>query len=658
MIKNYLLVAVIILFITNTDTQAQKKKFGDVSRTMLEMEVYDKDSTADAVVLFDVGEVLVDEKLEVTFKRHVRIKILTDKGLEAGDISIGYRSGNPEQDIDDVSAESYYLDENGKMKKTKLGRRDKFDNEVSENWSEIKFTIPGLRKGSVFDYSYEMQSESPVDIPNWYFQSEYPTVWSEYKVSIPEWFNYLLYTRGYNKFNVRDVKKYNDVAIFSYGQRLDYIGTEYHYVIKDVPAIKSESYMTAPIDYLSQIRFQLSSYKFPGGPVENVLNTWPLLVEAINESSNYGERLKDYSSLTSKAEAATENITDELEKMKAIYSYVSSTMQWDDSYGLYVEKNLDDILDEGTGNGTEINLILTSMLRSIGLEADPVIISTRNNGEIVDIYPIDDQFNHTIVRVIIGDKTYLLDGKNERRPYDILPVSSLNGKGLLISDDTKIKWINLKNDVPNKSMLLLSMNVSPDAQLSGTIQSNSSGFFALASNSILSDSDSEEEIKEYLFDTNIESVEIDSIYNKTEENTSTGYKYDMAFTKKIDATGDVMYLNPMVVELIEKNPFEKNERNYPVDYEFGFDKTVIMSFFIPEGWAVDEVPESKAFKMNDNSGFYQRLIRASGNMISLRYDFKISKTRFMPEQYSELKLFYDNVVDEHSKVIVLKKIEE
>ena len=190
----------------------QQQDFGDISRAMLEMEVYEKDSTADAVVLFDVGEVYVTEYLEVNYERHIRIKILTDKGLDAGDISISFRDDFPEQEIKGIKAESQYIDENGKVIKTKVGRRDRFENKISDTWKEVKFTIPGLRKGSVLEYRYEMKSESAIDIPDWYFQKQYPVIWSEYTLSIPEWFDYLTYTRGYHPFYVNEEEPYNEIA--------------------------------------------------------------------------------------------------------------------------------------------------------------------------------------------------------------------------------------------------------------------------------------------------------------------------------------------------------------------------------------------------------------------------------------------------------------
>lgn len=658
MIKNYYFLAAVILHITSSMIQAQQKKFGDVSKSVLEMEIYEKDSTADAVVLFDVGEVFVDEKLEVRFKRHVRIKVLTDNGLESGNISIGYRPDDPEQDIRKISAESYYLDESGSMKKNKLGRRDKFDNEVSENWSEIKFTIPGLKKGSVFDYSYEMVSESPVDIPDWYFQSEYPTVWSEYRLNIPEWFNYLVYNRGFHPFTVNTSERYNDVALFKNGARLDYQGTEYHYIMKDAPGIENEPFMKAKIDYYSQIRFQLSNYEFPGEFPENVLNTWPLLVKAVYESDNFGKRLKTNPTLKNLAKALTIDSETDLEKMIAIYEHISSVMDWNERYALFVDQNLEDLYEIGTGNSSDINLLLTQTLREAGLQADPVILSTRNNGEIVDIYPITNQFNHTIVRVIINGESYLLDGKNEYRPYNLLPASTLNGNGLVINKDQEVEWISLENKDANKVTNIINLTISEDGNINGTLQSYNEGFFSYEKReSIFNESAGSNEILKNIASVvfkNNENIKVDTSTVLTDE--SNKFSFSTSFSFENDINNGIMYLQPSVSESIYENPFKLKERTYPVDFEYTFYKTLITNYVIPNGWEVEEHPESKQYNLGDG-GTYRRIFKVSGNILSVRDDFLIGKTRFIPEEYSFLKDLYEGISQDNAELIVIKKVQ-
>ncbi|MEQ9279696.1 MAG: DUF3857 domain-containing protein [Balneola sp.] len=635
----------------------QQQDFGDISRAMLEMEVYEKDSTADAVVLFDVGEVYVTEKLEVNYERHIRIKILTDKGLDAGDISISFRDDFPEQEIKGIKAESQYIDENGKVIKTKVGRRDRFENKISDTWKEVKFTIPGLRKGSVLEYRYEMKSESAIDIPDWYFQKQYPVIWSEYTLSIPEWFDYLTYTRGYHPFYVNEEEPYNEIANNSWGGGFGYSGTKYHYIMKDVPAIEAEPFMKAKVDYLAQIRFQLASYKFPTSARESVLNSWATVLEAINDSDNYGKRLKSSSLLKEKTNDAIEGTETELDKMIAIYDHVSSVMDWNEDHRFYIEEDLDKIYKKGTGNGSEINLILTQMLKEAGINAKPVAISTTNNGEIIGIYPLDNQFNHTITKVVIDDKVYLLDAKNEKRPYTLLPSSAINGKGFVINENNKIEWIDLKNNSDNRLVNFVNVSINEDGEITGNLQSKNYGYLGYLYKEILSQEDSvmSKEVEEVVF-TNADNLKIDSVH--VDEETVNEFSYSVDFRLETDNSENVIYLNPMLIEAITENPFKKKTRTYPIDYDYTFNKRVIINFEIPEGWEIAEYPESRGYKLTKNAGGYVRLVQVSGNKLTVRYDYIISRKRLLPTEYDELRFMYDGIVKDNTERVVIKKVAE
>ncbi|MFA5667870.1 MAG: transglutaminase domain-containing protein [Balneolaceae bacterium] len=667
--KKLFCLTVFLLFI-NLTLYGQVWNFGDIPKEQLTMEFYDKDSTANAVVLFDVGSFFVDEKLEIYYKRHVRIKVLTDEGLSVGDVAIDFREENPSQRISKLKAETHYIDSDGKVKKTKLGRRDRFENKRTKNWSELKFTAPGLRKGAVFEYSYEMKSESPVDVPDWYFQREIPVIWSEYTARIPEWFTYLPYTKSYHPFIETTQKNYNAVAHIRYTiiddsniydatkkeyktERLDYSGTEYKYAMQDVPAIVSEPYMKARVDYLAQIRFQLAFIQFPRQLGKPVLRSWPALVELLNNSDNYGKRLRSSSTLKGKAAEIAGNKETELEKMVAIYDHVSQIMDWDNYYSTIVHEKLDDLYNKGTGNSTEINFVLIQMMRDAGIEAHPVVMSTRNNGEIISIYPILDQFNHTLALVKADEKYYLLDAKNDKRPYNILPSSALNGRGLIIQSEKTENWVNITNSVPNSLVSVITLTVGAEGEVTGNISAQSTGYFALNDRGIFESNTPEENIKSVLFaDQN--GLVIDSISAKESDRTEP-FQYNIDYSYSNDSNSDVIYINPLQVETISTNPFKKRERTYPVDYDYDFTKSIVVSMFIDEGWELEEALESKAFKLPNDSGMFYRLVQVQGSVVSFRYNFAITKQRIAPEDYEALRNFYEDVANNNAERIVLKK---
>ena len=62
-----------------------------------------------------------------------------------------------------------------------------------------------------------------------------------------------------------------------------------------------------------------------------------------------------------------------------------------------------------SGNSATVNFALISLLRYMGLEAWPLLISTRSNGPIFKDFPLVYQFNHAICHVKVNGKEYILD---------------------------------------------------------------------------------------------------------------------------------------------------------------------------------------------------------------------------------------------------------
>tara|TARA_R110000868_G_scaffold410693_6_gene699900 strand:+ start:25135 stop:27111 length:1977 start_codon:yes stop_codon:yes gene_type:complete len=652
-------VFVLLLFVA-VGVNAQTYKFGDIPREQLEMEVYEKDSTARAVVLFSKGEAELEyhnNQFYLTVYRHIRIKVLTDEGLDEGDITISYRNrkSNTPQNVGGIKAESFTLSDNGEVIKESVGRRDRFEDDISETRSEIKFTIPGLKKGSVFEYQYELTSNNPLDFPSWVFQDDIPVMWSEYTAKIPEWFRFLTVTRGYHRYLVNEQNNYNDRINFNTRNGvslLDYYGTEYHYVMKDIPGIDNEPYMKASMDYLAHIRFQLSSIQLPQSLATTYLYTWPELVNELADDEDFGDRLENSSELDMALITALEGAETELDKMISIYNHVASHMEWNDKYGLYSFDDLSKVYEEGTGNGTSINLILIQMLRQAGFEAHPIALSTRSNGEIIDLFPLAGQFNHTIAYVQFNDSYYLLDAKNELRPYNLLPSQVLNGNGLMIYKDQVI-WVPLENKVNNNSVNVVNLEFNEHGY-TGKLTSQNQGFYAVEHRELLDFNDLNKSVENELFEISDADFSVDSVAI-TNDKLNEYFGYEAKFSIRDSISSNVIYFNPMMLGKLDETPFSKKERTFPVDYNFTFNESLIINISIPEGWTIDEIPESVLIRLPERAGELRRITQNQGNTISINYRYRIDKTRFVPAEYQGLKQFYDQMVEKLAQNIVLKK---
>src|SRR5690348_3408074 len=192
-----------------------KVKFGKITPADFEPKLYSIDSSANAVVLADIGstEIVGNQKgsFSLVFKNFRRARILNKNGYDLADVTIPiYDDGKMEEDLASLKAVTYNL-ENGKVVETKLDVKGAvFKDRINKKLSIKKFTFPNIKEGSIIEYEYRLNSDFVFNLQPWTFQGEYPRLWSEYNVSMPEFYYYVTLAQGYQPFFIKDRKERRD----------------------------------------------------------------------------------------------------------------------------------------------------------------------------------------------------------------------------------------------------------------------------------------------------------------------------------------------------------------------------------------------------------------------------------------------------------------
>src|SRR5580658_6725141 len=124
-------VLILLLSFLEAAAQPPDMSFGAVLPEAFSPVAYDPDSSANAVYLFDHGEVSFDARysnygFSIVYERHARIRILTKNGLGLATMAISavHRNGYDSY-IDDVRGATYNL-QDGKVAVTKLDKSNIF----------------------------------------------------------------------------------------------------------------------------------------------------------------------------------------------------------------------------------------------------------------------------------------------------------------------------------------------------------------------------------------------------------------------------------------------------------------------------------------------------------------------------------------------------
>ena len=666
--KIHSLLVLVVIIVTSQPLTAQqnrvKIKFGDVKPGDFDSVRYAVDTAANAVYLFDGAKSFYEGNtkggLSVVYERHTRIHLLNKNSFDLATIEIPlYVTTYFQQKVEDLQAAPYNI-ENGKVVATKIDKSALFKDK-NGNEKITKFTFPNIKEGSIIEYSYKVITPDRDYVQTWFFQKQYPSLWSEYEVSIPSFYHFAVNSQHYWPYTIdTGMISHDSYNILAPGESAMESSTTFSipsntvnsiWAMKNVPAIKREPFISAIKNYVAKIEFHMASIQYPERPLIPVIKTWPEMAADYLKDEDFGADLSSRNSyLEDELKKVTADAKDDLLKAKKIYEYVRDNFSCNDYEARYLSQSLKKTFQARKGNVVDINLLLTAMLINQKLEAQPVILSTRENGKALESYPIMDRFNYAISRVKIGDQYYLLDAANDRLGFGRLDEECYNGTGRLIAPLPEL--IQLSPDSLKESKVTSVFIINGEKGIEGSVVSNLGYFESLNNREKLKKTKEEDFFKElkkgYSFDVELENTRIDSL--KKLENP-IAIKYDLKF----NLDEDIVYFNPMLAEVTKENPFKSAERYYPVEMPYCSDETYVLNMEIPNGYKVDELPKSARVKLNEDDGMFEYIIVKSDDRIQFKSRISLKKAIFDPEDYQTLRDIFGFIVKKQAETIVFKK---
>ncbi len=208
-----------------------------------------------------------------------------------------------------------------------------------------------------------------------------------------------------------------------------------------VPAEKPEPFMSSPDDYRAYIHFQLVAYQDESFSF-TFIKTWDDMAKVMSEW--YKELLNPDDGLKDLTVELTRADSTDISKIKSLYDFVRAGIETEDYRGKYRPdfKKPIQVFETKKGNPVEKNLLLINLLKNAGLQAVPILISTRSNGKFRPEFITTTQFNYLLAAVSKGEEYIVLDTREKYCPYGLLPDDSVVPYGFLF-DREKGKLINI-----------------------------------------------------------------------------------------------------------------------------------------------------------------------------------------------------------------------
>ncbi len=618
-------------------------KLGDVSKEELLMDSCEFYSNADAVVLFNIGNVRIEYNNTMgfiyQFEMHQRIKILTKAGKKYANRKIRYYKGKVKRFEDKISgfkAYTYNL-EGDKITKTKLTKKEKYYNELNDYRQELSFVMPNVKKGSVIEIKYKLTSRMLGSLKTWYFQDKIPVKYSNFWYAVPELLKYQVNNYG-NYFPKETKDKYRTMHVSDYS--VNETGKEF--TMKNITPLEEEPYMGNSTNALSRIEFNLVYINSDYGYNIDIGTTYEKLNENLAKDFMFGKRLsKGRFSKKWKKELSGKS---DYEKLEFILKKIQNNTNWDKHYHFLSEISGGTLYKKKEGDIADINLTLIAALKYHGLKVYPVILRTRDKGIPNPVYPDKWSFNYVIALVEIDGKEILCDATLDTPP-GLIRKECINNKGWLV-DKKGGRWIDLTKDAFKTVSILYNSKIRNDSIVNDALI-QFKDYFAYDINSAYENGGLEKHFRELLSDWEIENLSFE------DSNNSKVFKVKLKFKKEIEDE-DLILIDPFPMYVDKENPFKREKRNSVMDFIFKQNYNMVFNMETPKGYNV-EVPGNIQLKTEDNSINYLYIASKTPQKAAFINKLRFKKTMFAPTEYDIVKTFFEKITSSNNSTIVLKK---
>lgn len=572
----------------------------------------------------------------------VRIKVHSDEPIEVAEASlvgIPYYFADSMERIVNLEGITHQPDGSRSI----LNQNNIRTVDLNSRYKIIEFEMPDVRRGSVIEYRYQLERRYIEELPTFRFSHRVPTKEATVHLENTNYLRFDVVEQNVDfdiQYNEQRVDTSSIPPIFTY-QRPEPVVIQ-SWEAEDIPAIDASSYISSIGDVSAVLKFQISEFGVPRQPLDN---SWDFVAAQIQRNNKPFDVIEYNTGLQNTGKQIREQTGDLTEAQDSVFHLVNSSAQYNEMSAVFVEGPLGHVLEGEPANQAEINMVLLTILRGAGVDANPLYISGREFGRIDKEFPSLYQFNKMLVVSTIGNKKYFMDASFPYSLPNLIPVESYNEQGMILSEN-EYEWIEIS---PEKSLFNLEVNIDADlteqGDLIGRVEAVTAGYPSRRIRQGLDGSKSEEEIiAETFFDAYPEIEFGDHVISIDEsdkdrvrlEATFEIPQYAITFTEGIE-------FRPMIVGYLFENPFESAERRAPITLDAPEKLTINYRINLPDGYELDVSGETRSTDLQ-GAQFFEEYLSLS-DQLEYSFEIDISRKEFPVDVYSQLRRMYERWVN-------------
>lgn len=162
----------------------------------------------------------------------------------------------------------------------------------------------------------------------------------------------------------------------------------------------------------------------------------------MNNSKGFSRVYDGNSFANKKIKELTKDKTNDLDKAKAIYSFVRDSFLVTSFQRGRGDGSLKNTFETRQGNQIEINQTMITMMLSAGLNAEAILLSLKPDESLNPFLPDFSTIDYFISQVTINGKVYFLDPSEKYLPFGLLLPNCYNGYSRIMSKKWRETYID------------------------------------------------------------------------------------------------------------------------------------------------------------------------------------------------------------------------
>ena len=337
-----------------------------------------------------------------------------------------------------------------------------------------------------------------------------------------------------------------------------------------------------------------------------------------------------------------------MKKFNYVVNYVKANFNWNKIESKYASKSPSDLLKDKFGNSADLNLLAVGLLNAAGIEAYPLILSTRDNGRIKNNYPLMKAFNYVIISANPEGQNILSDATEVFCPNDMIPSRCINEKGLLIKEGP-VQWVPLQQSLPSEIEKVISMD-SIERQPVAKVSVTASKYDAIRYRNEYGNNKNKIVENE---GRNKYKIEKSSVVTVNAFAREVPFKFEYRAGFNAEAIENKIYVSPFLEEVLTDNPLKLNNRTYPIDFAYPVTRTFVSTIAIPQGYKIDFLPKEEKI-LNEMFELNYKVLKSDKDL-QLTFNYTFKKSVYPATEYQNLKYYFNEIIKKGNEKIVFVK---